>query len=189
MNLLGILLIAAVVFGLCFLVDNQFTKRFRGTKQHKSGQSVRLSKRYASIGLALAILGIAALFSGLQKNWLMLAGGCLLMVTGICLVVYYMTFGVFYDEEGFVLTTFGRPSKIYRYEEICSQQLYNSYNNILIELHLADGRSVQLQANMDGVYPFMDKAFYGWLAQRGRKMEDCPYYDPQNSCWFPPEEE
>lgn len=187
--MLGVILIAAAVFGLCFLVDNQFTKRFRGTKQHRSGQSIRLSKRYGSIGLVLGVLGVAAVFAGLQKNWLMLAGGCLLIATGVCLVIYYMTFGVFYDEEGFVLTTFGKLSKTYRYEDIRSQQLYNSYNNILIELHLADGRSLQLQANMEGVYPFMDKAFYGWLEQKGRTKEECPFYDPQNSCWFPSEEE
>ena len=24
-----------------------------------------------------------------------------------------------------------------------------------------------------------------WLAQTGKKKEDCPYYDPDNSCWFP----
>ena len=187
--MLGVLLIAAVVFGLCFLADKQFTKRFRGTKQHKSGRSVRLSKRYGSVGLVLIVLGVAGVFAGFQKNWLMLAGGCLLILTGGCLVIYYMTFGVFYDEEGFVLTTFGKPSKTYRYGDIRSQQLYNSYNNILIELHLADGRAVQLQANMEGVYPFLDKAFYGWLEQNGRTVEDCPFYNPQNSCWFPPEEE
>lgn len=187
--MLGVLLIAAAVFGVCFLVDKLFTKRFRGTDQHKSGQSVRLSKRYGSIGLILAVLGVAAVFAALPSNWLLFAGGCLLVVTGVCLVVYYMTFGVYYDEEGFVLTTFGKRSKIYAYRDICSQQLYNSYNNILIELHLSDSRTVQLQATMEGVYPFMDKAFFGWLRQKGLTLEECPFYDPQNSCWFPSEEE
>lgn len=189
MNLLSVLIIAAVVFGLCYLIDKLFTKRFRGTKQHKSGKAVRLSKRYGSVGLVIVVLGMAGVFAGLQKNWLMLAGGCLLIVTGVCLVVYYMTFGVFYDDEGFVLTTFGKASKTYRFENIRSQQLYNSYNNTLIELHLSDGRSVQLQANMEGVYPFMDKAFYGWLKQKKIALDACPFYDPQNSCWFPTEEE
>lgn len=187
--MLGVILIAAAVFGVCFLVDNLFTKRFRGTKQHKSGQSVRLSKRYGSFGLIMAVLGVAAVFAAMPNSWLLFAGGCMLIVTGACLVMYYMTFGVFYDDDGFVLTTFGKPSKTYRYADICSQQLYNSYNNILIELHLSDDRSLQLQANMEGVYPFMDKAFFCWLKQKGLTLEECPFYDPQNSCWFPAEEE
>ena len=53
---------------------------------------------------------------------------------------------------------------------------------------MTDGRTVQLQSAMDGVYPFMDKAFTMWLRQTGRRQEDCSFYDPQNSCWFPPVE-
>ena len=49
---------------------------------------------------------------------------------------------------GKTVTTFGKKSVIYRYEEICTQQLYNSYGNIVIELHMRDGRAVQLQAGM-----------------------------------------
>ena len=96
---------------------------------------------------------------------------------------------IFYDEDSFILTTFGKRSNTYRYNQIKAQQLYNAYGNIVIELHMGDGRTVQLQAGMEGVYPFLDKAFDGWLHQRGKKKEDCPYYDPENSCWFPPVED
>ena len=27
-----------------------------------------------------------------------------------------------------------------------------------------------------------------WLEQTGRRQEDCGFYDPANSCWFPPVE-
>ena len=104
-------------------------------------------------------------------------------------MVYYMTFGVFYDDNGFLLTTFGKRSHSYRYADIQAQQLYNSYGNIIVELHMADGRTVQLQAGMTGMYPFLDKAFAAWCAQKGLQAEDCEFYDPQNSCWFPPVEE
>ena len=189
MDFLFVLLIVAVVFGVCFLVDKLFTKTFRNRQQHKSGLSVRLNKRYATIGLIISILGLMAVFSGSSGDWLLLVGGILILLMGIALMIWYMSFGLFYDEEGFVLTTFGRRSKTYAYRDICTQQLYNSYGNIVIELHLADDGSVQLQASMEGVYPFMEKAFYGWLKQTGRAKEDCSFYDPQNSCWFPTQED
>ena len=158
------ILVVAAVFGICFAVDKGFTKSFRNQVQHKTGLSVRLSKRYAVFGLFLTVIGI-------------------------CLITAYMTFGIFYDEDSFILTTFGKRSNTYRYNQIKAQQLYNAYGNIVIELHMGDGRTVQLQAGMEGVYPFLDKAFDGWLQQRGKKKEDCPYYDPENSCWFPPVED
>lgn len=185
----GVLLIAAVAFGICFLVDKGFTKLFRGTKQHKSGNAVRLNKRYGSIGLVLVVLGLSAIIAGIPSGLLLLIGGSVLIVTGVGLVVYYMTFGLYYDEDGFLLTTFGKRSKTYRYGDIFAQQLYNSFGNVVIELHLSDGRTVQLQASMSGVYPFLDKAFHRWLKQTGKILEDCSFYNPQNSCWFPPLED
>lgn len=186
MELLIVLLVAAATFGLCFLVDKGFTKVFRGQAQHRSGLSVRLNKKYGAIGLILVVVGVGAVFTGIGDGWVLTAGGALLVVLGICLVVYYMTFGVFYDEDSFVLTTFGKKSATYRYADIQAQQLYNSYGNILIELHLSDGRTVGLQAGMVGVYPFLDHAFSAWRRQTGREEADCPFHDPANSCWFPP---
>ena len=185
MEYIGVLVVAALVFLLCFAIDKGFTKLFRSQAQHRSGLAVRLNKKYGAFGLILFALGLATLFSGLSKGLLMIAAGLLIILVGVGLVVYYMTFGVFYDNDGFVLTTFGKKSKFYRYADIQSQQLYNSYGNILIELYLTDGRSVQLQAGLTGVYPFMDKAFAAWCTQKGIDPESCSFHDPENSCWFP----
>ena len=188
MDFVTILVVAAIVLGVCFLVDKGFSKAFRNQQQHHSGLAVRLSKRYGSVGLIMAVLGVAAIFMGLSDGMLMIVCGSILVVVGLCLVVYYMSFGVFYDEEAFVYTSFGRKSKTYQYSDIRTQQLYNSYGNIVIELQMLDGRTVQLQSGMDGVYPFLDKAFACWLRQTGRRQEECTFYDPANSCWFPPME-
>lgn len=187
MQWLGFLLIGAAVFGLCFLVDRGFTKLFRSRTQHKTGLSVRLNQHYGGMGLVLALVGIAGILYGL-KNPLMLAGGAVVLLVGVGLVVYYMTFSIFYDEESFLLTTFGKKTETYCYSDIQCQQLYNNGGTVLIELHMTNGRSVQLVSTMVGVYPFMDKAFSGWLRQTGRREEDCPFHDPANSCWFPPVE-
>ena len=186
MEFIPILLVAAVVFGVCFMLDKAFTKTFRSKQQHYSGLSVRMNKHYGSAGLILFVLGLASAFVG---TWLMITAGVILMVVGVGLIVYYMTFGVFYDDDSFVYTSFGKRTYTYRYQDICGQKLYNSSGNIVIELHMTDGRGVQLQAAMVGVYPFLDTAFKGWLLQTGRNQEDCPFHDPANSCWFPSVEE
>lgn len=189
MDFIAVIIVAAVTFFVCFLLDRGFQKTFRGKAQHKTGLSVRLNKKYGAFGLIFIMLGVGAVFSGWGESWALTIGGGVVGLIGTGLVVYYMTFGVFYDEESFVLTTFGKKSKTYRFSDIQRQQLYNSYGNILIELQMTDGRTVQLQAGMLGVYPFLDKAFAGWCRQKGIRQEDCTFYDPQNSCWFPGEEE
>ncbi len=188
--MIPVLIIAALTFGVCFLVDKGFSKKFRNKDQHKTGLSVRLSKKYGSFGLILIALGVAAIFSAINGNgWVLGAGGGVVLVVGIGLLVYYMTFGVFYDEDSFVLTTFGKRSTTYRYDQIRGQLLYNASGNILIELHMEDGRTVGLQAGMVGVYPFLDKAFFSWCRQRGLDSENCEFHDPEKSLWFPMMEE
>lgn len=185
MEVIPSLIIAAAVFGICFAVDKGFTKTFRSTAQHKSGLSVRLSKRYASFGLILLVVGLIALFMGLSEDWVLAAGGGIVILMGIGLVVYYMTFGIFYDEDTFLLTTFGKRSKTYSHSDITAQMLYMTANSTVIELHLSDGRAVQLQSTMTGVYPFLDSAFSGWCRQKGIDPASCEFHDPSNSLWFP----
>lgn len=189
MELLAVLIIAALVFGVCFLVDKGFAKLFRSQAQHFSGLSVRLNKKFAAFGLILFVLGLAAVFAGLSQGLLLIIGGSLILVVGIGLVVYYMTFGVFYDEDTFLLTSFGKKSKAYRYEEIAGQLLYNSGGHIIVELHMADGRTFHLQSAQAEVVAFLDKAFAVWCRQRGVEESECEFHDTDNSCWFPSMEE
>ena len=51
MNPFTIVIAAALTFGICYFVDKGYTKLFRDQQQHKTGLQVRVSKRYASIGL------------------------------------------------------------------------------------------------------------------------------------------
>lgn len=191
MKFLAVILVAAAVFGICYLVDKGFTGLFRSAPQHKSGLAVRLSKRYGSVGLLLVVLGLAAIFAGINSKdgWILPAGGGILIAVGIGLVVHYMSFGVFYDADGFILSRFGKPDVTYAYKDISAQQLYNNQGHLLIELYLTDGNTLQLQNTMPGAYAFLDHAFAAWCSQTGRRQEDCKFYDPANSCWFPPVED
>ena len=184
------ILVAAAVFGLCFLIDKGFTKAFRGTAQHRSGLAVKVSKYYATIGIILVILGIAALFMDLEGGDLLLtAGGASVIVVGLCLIMHYVTFGVYYDDDGFVVSKFGKRSVTYRYNQISTQQLYASGGTTVIELYLNDGTTLMLQSNLDGTYAFLDHAFKRWCIQKGIAPETCDFHDPQNSLWFPATED
>ena len=190
MNMITILLVAAATFGVCWLFDKGYTNTFRNKIQHRTGLAVRLSKRYAAFGLLLTVLGIAAIFTGLNSEKVLLYGGIFVLLMGVGLVVYYLTFGVFYDDDTFLLTTFGKKSVTYRFADISSQQLYVVQGgNVIVELHLADGNAVGIQSVMEGAYPFLDHAFAAWCRQTGRKAEDCPFHDPANHLWFPNVEE
>lgn len=190
MDYIAVILVAALVFGVCYLFDKGFERAFRSKAQHKSGLAVRLSKRYAAFGAIMITLGVAAIFTGLDGTAILIAGGALIAVVGIGLVVYYATFGIFYDTDSFILTTFGKKSTEYRFREIKGQQLYVIQGgSVVVELHMNDGRTVSLQNTMEGTYPFLDVAFAGWCRQTGRTAESCSFYNPAEHCWFPSMEE
>ena len=190
MQTVAILLVAAIVFGLCYLIDKAFTKRFRSKAQHMSGMAVRANKMYGIFGVVLTILGILAIVVGITDAILLLIGGIIVLGMGIGLAIHYLGFGIFYDGETFLVSRPGKQSISHRFEEIQEQKLYLIQGgNILVELHLTDGSAVSLQSTMDGIYPFLDTAFAGWCLQTGRDPQSCDFHDPSKHWWFPHEEE
>ena len=181
-----IILVVAGTFLLCWLLDKGFQKAFRSAPQHMSGKSVRLNKYNGLAGIILTLLGVVSVILGGEK--FLLIGGLIVIAMGVGFMVRYMGFGVFYDDESFLVMGAGKKNREYRFSQIKQQQLYRNGGHILIELHMSDGSVVQVQSNMVGVYPFMDAAFAGWCHQKGLDPESCEFHDPDNSCWFPPVE-
>ena len=189
MQYAAVIAIAALTFGICYLFDKGYTNLFRNKIQHYSGFAVRINKRYAVFGLILSLVGILAIITGITDGLVLLWGGVIVLLMGAGLIGYYLTFGVFYDEETFLLTTFGKRSQVYHYRDIVSQRLYLIQGgSVVIELHLTDKRAVSLQSGMEGTYPFLDHAFAAWCRQTGRDPESCDFHDPSQSLWFPMEE-
>ena len=189
MGIVIVLVIAALTFGICYLFDKGYTNTFRNKIQHHSGLAVRLNKRYAIFGLILTVLGILAVCSGIGGDTVLLVGGIAVLLIGLGLITYYLTFGIFYDADTFLYTSFGKKSVEYRFGDILTQQLYVVQGGgIIIELHLKDGKAVSLQSAMEGTYPFLDHAFSAWCRQTGRDPESCDFHDPSQSLWFPAEE-
>lgn len=190
MNPILLLMIAVLVFAVCFLVDRAFTKLFRSKAQHRSGKAVRASKRYGLFGVIFFILGIVAISNGVSQGKLLFVGGFIVLFLGIVMAVYYLSFGIFYDDETFLVSSFGKRSLEYRYSDIQKQQLYVvSGGSVIVELWLKNGKTFSLQSGMEGVYPFLDHAFAAWCRQTGRLPEDCSFHDPSKSWWFPHEED
>ena len=118
----------------------------------------------------------AAVYMGIVLMILMAAG----------LIVYYLSFGIYYDAEKFLCCTFGKKDVCFRFEQIQSQLLYMLQGGaMIVELHMADGRTVSVQTNMDGAYPFLDHAFAAWCRQKGIDPESCEFHDPAQHRWFP----
>ncbi len=187
---MDMILVACAVFLLCFLVDKGFSRIFRNQAQHKSGLSVRLNKRYATAGIILFALAVIAGFSGISgKDVVLTIGAVVVFITSVILIVYYLSFGIYYDDDSFILSTFGKKSVTYQFSDIQSQQIYRNGGSILIDLYLKDGRSVAIQFGMEGGEAFLNKAFEGWCRQKGLKEDECTFHDPSNSCWFPAAEE
>ena len=189
-QLFPILIIAAIIFGFCYLVDKAFSKLFRSKAQHRSGKAVRANKRYGVFGVILTILGIMAICVGVTDGPVLIWGGVFVLLMGIALAVYYLSFGIFYDDETVLLQRFGKKDVVYHYKDILGQKLYLIQGgNVVIELHMADGSALSVQSSFDGVYPFLDAAFYAWCRQTGREEKECDFHDPSQSLWFPTVEE
>ena len=185
-----IALAAAAIFGICFLVDKTFSKLFRSKAQHRSGMAVRANKRYGIFGVVLTVLGIMSICVGITDGPVLVWGGIFVLLMGIALAVYYLSFGIFYDGESLLLQRFGKKDITYFYRDIVGQKLYLIQGgNILVELHMKDGSAVSVQSAFDGIYPFLDTAFAGWCLQTGRDPQDCDFHDPSQSLWFPTVEE
>lgn len=186
MEWIGMLVFGALIFGVCFLVDKGFSKVFRGKTQHKTGKRVRLNRRYAIAGIMLTFLSISFLVSGAYGEALLLAASLTLLLLGAGLLVYYLSFGIYYDDDSFLVSGFAKRNRIYHYDAIRFQQRYRiTGGNLLLELHMADGTSVQIYTQMDGSTAFLEHAHHCWCVQKQRNF--C--HDPENFVYFPSEEE
>ena len=186
---MDVILLIAAVFGLCFLVDKLTVKLFRSKPQHRSGKSVRQNKRYGTIGITLMVIGIASMATS-GGNMTMLVGGGFLIAMGCAMGVYYLSSGIYYDEESFLVESFGKKPLTYRYDQIVHQQLYILQGaNTIVELHMDDGSAVQVVSSMPDYDQFLNHAFRNWCRQKGIDPGSCDFHDTDNSCWFPEKEE
>ena len=185
------ILVIAATFGVMFLLDKGLTKLLRNREQHHSGTAVRLKKHYGILSLALMILGALGILYGLvDKNPGLLLGGLVIFPGGAVLGIYYLTHGIFYNDDSFLYVSFGRRAREYRYRDIAGQKLYEIQGGtLLVELHMTDGTAVSVQGTMEGASAFLDKAAHARMRQLGLNSHECAWFDETKGQWFPPVEE
>ena len=185
------LLVIAATFGVMFALDKGLTKLFRSRAQHRSGTAVRLKKHYGLLSLALMALGLLAIVTWFtDKTLALLVGGVLILPGGAVLGIYYLTHGIFYDDDSFLYVSFGNKGREYRYGDIVGQKLYEIQGgSLLVELHMTDGSTVSVQGNMEGAPTFLDKAAHARMRQLGLNSHECAWFDESEGRWFPPVEE
>ena len=188
---MGYLLVIAATFGAMYLMDKGLTRLFRSREQHRSGTAVRLKKHYGILSLAMIILGILGILTFFfDGNVILLLGGVLVAPGGAVLGIYYLTHGIFYDDDSFLYVTFGNNAREYRYADIQGQKLYEIRGGtLLVELHMTDGKAVSVQFSMEGAPSFLDKAAHARMRQLGLNSHECQRFDETEGRWFPPVEE
>lgn len=184
------LFVAALTFGALYLLDKGFQKLFRNQAQHRSGTAVRLAKGYALACIALGLLAVLCLIQYINEGeTLMLLGFAAIGLMSGGLGAYYLSTGIFYDDDSFLYTTIGKKQMTYRYGEISGQKLYQLQGGAhLVELYMTDGKTVSVQTSMPGAYDFLDKACHARFRQLGINSFECDWFDESQSCWFPPVE-
>ena len=152
---------------------------------------MRLKKHYGIFSLAMMILGVLGLLTWFSnRSPALLLGGLLVTPGGILLGIYYLTHGIFYDNDTFLYTTFGNRSVTYRYADIVAQKLYEIQGGtLLVELHMTDGKAVSVQTTMEGAKTFLDKAAHARMRQLGLNSHECSWFDETEGRWFPPVED
>ena len=180
------IIVAALTFGAMWLLDKGFTKFFRNKVQHKSGMAVHLNKRYALFGLFMVVLGAIGIVVGIGTGGSLPWFAAIVALLGAALGGYYLSFGIFYDEDSFLYQTPGKKPVTYRFEQIQNQLLYTVQGgSTLVELYLEEGKSITIHSEMEGAYAFLDHAFFAWCRQKGIDPEECEFHDPSRSIWFP----
>ena len=177
-----VVIVCAVVFALCFLVDG-LAKKLRG-KARADERAVRMPKRSVSIGMLLIVFALCAVLFWVPQEVLWLRVGCFVVAAmGVVLIVQYLSFSVRYDEGGFTVAQFARPKRTFRYADIRAQRSLMTRSGIHATL-LTQDDSVSLTSAMEGADVFLRFAFGKWCAEKGIDPESIEN-NPQMMTYFP----
>ena len=115
-----VLIVCAVVFLICFLIDTLFKVIFPKSKLEKSKQVVRPPRKSAVAGVILTFAGVAVLIKNLAgtPDTLFLIGSIVAIIFGVILLCTYFSVVIYFDDEGFLYKAWGHGKKEFRYSQI-----------------------------------------------------------------------
>lgn len=185
MKYLLVLIICAVVFLVCFLIDLLCKALFPKSKLEKSKTVVRPPRRSAIFGIILSFLGAAVLVRCLPQgeDVLLLIGAAVALVLGIILLVTYFSVVIYFDDEGFLYKARGKGKQTFRYSQIKGQRSLMTRGGINTILFVGD-EEINLYSAMQNVNAFLSKAFFKWCEERGIDP-DTVENNPRMLTYFP----
>lgn len=177
------ILLIAVIFGLVALVDFVFGKLFPRLKAPKTAKAVRMPRYSFVLGILIVVLGIMGLLFYTEADWFLRIGMVAAMVMGLYMTVNYISFGIFYDAEGFTYRTLTKKAVFYRYSDITGQRSFLARSGLNTSLLMGE-TEIPLNGAMKGLPDFMSYAFFAWCRETGRDP-DQQEYDPTTLRYFP----
>lgn len=184
MQYIAPLILCALVFSLCRIVDLLVKKLFPKKPQQLSGKAVRLPRYSSILGIGLTFLSFVALLFYWGEFSTVVRIACLLtLALGVFLLVQYLSFAVYYDEDGFVYKSLGRRAKPYAYGDIRGQKSILSRSGVVSSLYVGEDE-LQLTSSMKGLNEFLKFAFRRWCEETGTDPEIVEN-NPQYLTYFP----
>ena len=188
MNLLGIAIVCAVVFLLCWLVDTACKKLFPKQELEKGKNIVRPARKSAVFGVILTFAAVSVAVFRLTKkpDTLLLIGCAVAFLLGVLLLISYFSFVLYYDEEKFLVVSHGKKQE-FRYGEIRGQRTLMTRGGYQTVLFVGETQ-LDLYSSMQNVNVFLGKAFFRWCEQKGIDP-DSVENNPRMMTWFPDPDE
>ena len=146
---------------------------------------MRLPRRSAIFGILLLFFPlVVVLFFMPEGGSVIISAGCAVSaVLGIVLLVSYFSFAIWYDDETFLYKSFRHKKTLYHYSQIKGQRSLLTRGGVNSILFVADDE-INLYSAMQGLNPFLSKAFYKWCQCRGIEP-DSVQNNPAMLTWFP----
>ena len=179
------LIVCALVFLVCFLIDTLLKVIFPKSKLEKSRQAVRPPRRSAVIGVILAFLGLAAAvrIAPQEHDTLLLIGAIGAMVIGAVLLCTYFSVVIYYDDEGFLYKAWGHGKQEFRYSQIKGQRSLLTRGGVNTILFVGDAE-INLYGAMQNLNAFLSKAFFKWCEVKGIDPDSIEN-NPRMATYFP----
>ena len=166
-TLLPIIIICAVVFLLCFLVDTLLKALRPKSGLGKGVKFVRMPRRSFLFGMILLLFPVVAILFWLPKDEKLLRVGCgVIFAMGILLLYYFFSFSIRYDDTAFEYRDLRHKRTRFTYDQIRGQRSVTTRSGVQTVLFVADD-SLMLSEAMQGVNEFLSTAFFKWCGITG----------------------
>lgn len=185
MKYLLVLLLCAVVFLICFLIDLLLKALFPKSKLENSKNVVRPPRRSAVFGVILSFLGVVVLVKYLPtaEEILLIIGAAVALILGAVLLITYFSVVIYFDDEGFLYKARGHGKQTFRYSQIKGQRSLMTRGGINTILFVGDAE-INLYSAMQNVNAFLNKAFFKWCAEKGLDPDSIEN-NPRMLTYFP----